>query len=145
MLLRRPSVYTSPPKISAIRVIRVNVVTAKLIIDSTTGRRSPNDPANIDCVGYYQPGIQVNKNGDTAFVYLREAGKVPTEARYSVIYGSSLAQPPSAVLQTGKTDVGHSFDTPGISLDPDDRAIWFVAPYGSSAGAQITIGRIWGQ
>ena len=137
---------TSPSSITAIRVIRVNVVTGKVIIDSTTGRRSPLDPANIDCVGYFQPAIQVNKSGDTAFVYMREAkGTVPTEARYTVIYHGSLAQPPSVQLQAGKTDVGGGFDTSGISLDPDDQAIWFVAPYGSATGAQIAIGRIWGK
>jgi hypothetical protein len=137
---------TAPSSITAIRVIRVNVVTGKVIIDSTTGRRSPYDPAGIDCVGYFQPAIQVNKNGDTAFGYMREAqGQVPTEARYTVIYHGSLVQPPSALLQVGKTDVGSGFDTSGVSLDPDDQAIWFVTPYGSPMGAQIAIGRIWGQ
>jgi hypothetical protein len=136
----------SPSSIQAIRVIRLNVFTNKVLIDSTTGLKSPKDPANVNCVQYFQPGVQVNKNGDAAFIYGREAPNLPTEARYSVIYHGSLAQPSSVLLQAGKTVLGSRFDTAGISLDPDDQAIWFVNFYGGAAKeAWIAIGRIWGK
>ena len=80
----------SPASIFAIRLIRLNVITNKVLIDSTTGTRSPDDPASINCVHYFQPGIQVNKNGDAAVVYTRVAAPVPLEARYSVIHHGSL-------------------------------------------------------
>jgi hypothetical protein len=149
--------YALNTSITAIRVIRVNVLNHKVIFDSTIGRRDPDDPPNVDCVNYFQPAIQVNKNGDTALVYMREAKvTVPTEVRYAVIYqlvpnsaqlqgGTTYSQPLSAVLQGGTTDQGLGFDTSGISLDPDDQAIWFVAAYGSPTGPQIAIGRIWGK
>jgi hypothetical protein len=148
--------------IFAIRVIRVNVVTQKVVFDQTHGRRDPHDPPNIDCVNYGQPAIQVNKNGDTVFVYQRRAqGTVPTEARYAVIYplappsaallqgGTTYSHPVSVLLQGGTTDVGLGYDNSGISLDPDDQAIWFVTVYGAGTPAihvpQIAIGRIWGK
>jgi hypothetical protein len=65
--------------------------------------------------------------------------------RYTVIYHGSLAQPPSGLLQMGNKDVGVRFDTSGISLDPSNQAIWFVTAYAAPTGAQIAIGRIWGQ
>ena len=134
---------SDPPSITAIRMVRVNVITARKILDGTTGTRSPNDPKGIDCIGYYQPGVQVNQKGDTGFIYVRQGKGVPTEARYSAVYHGSLTQPPSVELQGGAKDVGAGFDTIGVSLDPDDLGIWFVAPYGAATGAQIAIGRIW--
>ena len=129
----------------AVRVIRVDVFTGKATLDRSVGGRSQGDPPwGPDRPIYYQPAVTINHKEDIAMTFLRMSDKLPLEARYSVIYAGSDAQPPSALLQVGQTKPGGPFDTAGISLDPNDYAVWFAQPYSASSGPRLAIGRIWG-
>ena len=129
----------------AIRVIRVEVFPGTATLDRSVGGRSQGDPpwGQVRPI-YFQPAVTINHKEDIAMTFLRMGDTLPLEARYSVIYAGSDAQPPSALLQVGQTKQAGPFDTAGISLDPDDYTVWFAQPYSASSGPRLAIGRIWG-
>lgn len=130
-------------------------------IDRIFGGRSTLDDAPDDIVGYGNPGVAVNGDGDMVVVYNRTSDKIFSEVRYSVWLHNELDLRPSRLLRKGDGPMpakvadcaspnsckAKKLDTAGVALDPfDNRAIWIAHLFANSSGGwSVAVGKIFGK
>ena len=130
-------------------------------MDRIFGGRSSLDDAPDDIVGYGNPGVAVNVDGDLVVVYNRTSHKIFSEVRYSTWLHNEVDLRPSQLLRKGDGPMpvslltcappnsckGKKLDTAGVALDPfDNKAIWIAHLFANSTGGwSVAVGKVFGQ
>ena len=117
--------------------IAVTTDPAQGFLDTTFGRREPDDPPG-DVADYVKPVMDVAAGGDMVIAYARRGFRtrapLPFELRYTLFYHGEAAPRPSVLVRRGTwaeaPDIDDNskagIDLAGAQTDPaDDRTVWF--------------------